>query len=242
MKMAGKNKESNARDLRTAMAQRTGTDSKDWFLTFRGREALEIICDTLKHQYGSGLAVLQPFTCSTVPEAVIAGGLTPFYADISSSDLSIDPEVIGKVLEDHADIRAVVAQHTYGIINTENVVRIKEAVTSYHRVSKGTVSCRPLLIEDCAHCAGRMSTDEKGNPLADISVHSFGVEKMLPTCFGAAVWIDPELGAACPELYNMLTGSFANLPETGRRVSKSVSDYMHSYLLLLRLNLQGKQS
>ena len=136
MKMARKNNESEERDLRTVMAQRTGTDSKDWFLTFRAREAIEIVCDTLKQQYGRGFAMLQPFTCSTVPEAVIAGGLTPFYADISTEDLSIDPEAAGRALEDHSDIRAVVVQHTYGIINNENVIRLKDTVTSHHKVSE----------------------------------------------------------------------------------------------------------
>lgn len=228
MKMARKNNESEERDLRTVMAQRTSTDSKDWFLTFRAREAIEIVCDTLKQQYGRGFAMLQPFTCSTVPEAVIAGGLTPFYADISTEDLSIDPEAAGRALEDHSDIRAVVVQHTYGIINNENVIRLKDTVTSHHKVSEDIekdTAHRPLLIEDCAHCAGRMSIDAGGKPLADISVHSFGVEKMLPTCFGAAVWIDPELGRIFPELYSRLTDCLGSLPETDQRVAKSVSAY-----------------
>ena len=44
-----------------------------------------------------------------------------------------------------------------------------------------------LLIEDCAHCVGRMATDSSDIPLADVSVHSFGVEKMLRTSFGGAI-------------------------------------------------------
>ena len=50
-----------------------------------------------------------------------------------------------------------------------------------------------LLVEDCAHCVTRMARDAAGWPLADISVHSFGVEKMLPTRFGGAIWVNPRL-------------------------------------------------
>lgn len=44
-----------------------------------------------------------------------------------------------------------------------------------------------------------MVRDNQGEPLADISVHSFGVEKLLPTKFGGAIWINPRLGECSPQ-------------------------------------------
>ena len=38
-----------------------------------------------------------------------------------------------------------------------------------------------------------MARDEDGAPIADVSFHSFGVEKMLPTMFGGAVWVNPAM-------------------------------------------------
>jgi hypothetical protein len=48
-----------------------------------------------------------------------------------------------------------------------------------------------------------------------VSVHSFGVEKMLPTRAGGAVWVNPALRGT--PWHRLLTEELAGLPEGGRR-------------------------
>lgn len=204
------NEPSNGRKLRELFARRTKTNADDWFLTFRGREAMQIIFEELRKLRGDGNVILQPFTCLTVPEAVIAGGFDPVYCDISEDDLSLDPAKL-TITE---DTKAVILQHTYGIFNTPST----DAVTAK------THEAGALLVEDCAHRTGRVAFDEQSKPVADVSVHSFGVEKMIQTYFGAITWIDPDM--ADTELRDNLRRRFASLPASDRRVTNSVSSYM----------------
>ena len=84
-----KNETSESRDLRTILAGRTGTSPDDWFVTFRGREAMQVAFEEISRIYGRGDVIIQPFTCSTVPESVLAGGLDIRYSDISAKYLCI---------------------------------------------------------------------------------------------------------------------------------------------------------
>lgn len=200
---------SNGLKLREIIARRTKTDADDWFLTFRAREAMEIVFEELKAIRGNGKVIMQPFICSTVPESVLAGGLEPFYCDISENDLSIDPDKL--VLDD--SVRAVILQHTYGIFNQ----------ASTDAVAAKTHEAGVLLMEDCAHRVGRVAFNEMDKPVADVSVHSFGVEKMVNTAFGAVTWIDPSM--ADQELRDRLRRRFAELPSADFRVNRSVMTY-----------------
>ena len=82
------NNKEKCEDLITLLAKRTGTDSRDWYLTFRAREAMQVVFEEVKKVRGAGSVMLQPFTCSTVPEAVIASGMDLEYADICKGNLS----------------------------------------------------------------------------------------------------------------------------------------------------------
>ena len=90
-----------------------------------------------------------------------------------------------------------------------------------------------LLVEDCAHCAGRVAYGADGKPLADVSVHSFGVEKILPTQFGAAVRINPDMKDR--KLHDAITEHFRALPATDANASASVSTYITRFRILNHL-------
>ena len=62
-------------ELKELLAERTGTVSSDWHLTFRAREAMQAVFEEVRKVRGDGSVILQPFTCSTVPEAVLASGM-----------------------------------------------------------------------------------------------------------------------------------------------------------------------
>ncbi|MBQ6389349.1 MAG: DegT/DnrJ/EryC1/StrS family aminotransferase [Mogibacterium sp.] len=227
------NEPANGKALRDFIARRTKTEPEDWFLTFRAREAMQVVFEEIRSRNGDGSIIAQPFTCSTVPESILAAGMKPLYCDISDHDLSLDPAALKAAIA--GDTRAVILQHTYGIWDDNRVREIRDIV-------RGTTSAKSgasgngsgiLLVEDCAHCAGRMARDEAGKPLCDISVHSFGVEKMLRTSFGAAVWIDPDM--ADTVLGDRIRAHLAGLPAADRRVSRSVPQYITRIRILNHL-------
>ena len=206
-------------DLKKLLAGRTGTCPDDWFLTFRAREALQVAFEEIRLHLFRSEAVIQPFTCSTVAEGVLAGGMVPVYADISMHSLSAAPENIPFT----AKTGAVVVQHTFGMIDSMSMLKAKEKAHAAGAV----------VIEDCAQCASRMAIDAAGKPVADISVHSFGLEKMTSTYFGAAVWIDPEMDNT--DLHDALIRHFSTLPLSDRRVSRSVPSYLTRIRILNHL-------
>ena len=84
-------------ELICLLAKRTGTDGKDWYLTFRAREAMQVVFEEVKKLRGAGSVMLQPFTCSTVPEAVIASGMDLDMRTSCRSNLSMDRKVMNGV-------------------------------------------------------------------------------------------------------------------------------------------------
>lgn len=65
-----------------------------------------------------------------------------------------------------------------------------------------------------------------------MSVHSFGIEKMLPTRFGGAVWVSPRLE---PELRGAIVTALGGLPTIGRRLDLVTRAYRTQNRVLNRL-------
>ena len=205
--------------VREALAQRSGTQAEDWFLAFRGRHALQVVFETLARAKGAGEVVTQLFTCCTAVDPIISSGHTPRYGDISAETLALDPAYlpVGEAT------RAVVAQHTFGIIDVPSTRALAEAAHAAGAV----------LVEDCAHCATRLACDDGGTPLADVSVHSFGVGKMAVSDFGGAVWINPAMEDA--ELRAALIAAFEALPAFDARLERATRSYGLSIRVLMHL-------
>ena len=149
------------------MASRTGTDPADWFLVFKARYGMQVAFEEIYAEMGPGEVATQLLTCCTAVDPILVAGLVPRYCEVSFDTAMIDSEA----LDASGELRAVVAQHTYGIVD--------DAATA--RLAQRAHDAGALLVEDCAHCVGRMAKSESGEPLADISFHSFGIEKMLHT-------------------------------------------------------------
>ena len=90
-----------------------------------------------------------------------------------------------------------------------------------------------ILVEDCAHCVGRMARDAAGEPLADVSVHSFGVEKMLRTSFGGAIWVSPRMADA--SLRAAVESALDALPEMTPARGRAARLYRNEIRVLNRL-------
>lgn len=225
MENTRKNETSECIVLRHILAERTGTDPEDWFLTFRAREAMQTVFDEIRRRSGAGDVIIQPFTCSTVPESVLAGGLDIKYSDISPASLSLDPGV----LTVDSKTRAVVIQHTFGMIDND----------SFRSSADKARKAGAVVVEDCAQCVCRMARDTSGNPAADISVHSFGLEKMTDSHFGGAVWIDPDMEDKV--LRDAIVSRLSSLPAVDERVDRSVSSYRTRFRILNHLPLKVRR-
>lgn len=202
------------------LARRTHTKAADWYLVFKARYGLEEIFQAVKAVHGSGAVATQLFTCCTAVAPIVAAGLTPVYGDIEAATLALDPS---RLPQPAMPLRAVVLQHTFGIIDNRSSAKLAERA---HEAGA-------LLVEDSAHCACRMALDEDGCPVADVSVHSFGAEKMLRTSFGGAVWINPR--SPFKEVLEPLAASLSQLPPLAPKLEKATRRYLNQNRVLNRL-------
>lgn len=195
-----------SRDVQTGLAHLTHTQPDDWFLVFRARSGLETVLTVLKEQRGSGEVITQPLTCATAVNPILSAGHIPVYVDTSYDDLSLDTSK----LQASKSSRAVIMQHSFGI---ESNLRRARTFADKHRV---------LLVEDSAHQLGMLAAHD-GKPLADISIHSFGVEKLLPTKFGGAVWVNPAMKDTA--LRDAIRQALEQLPPLSRQQSGAARRY-----------------
>ena len=185
--------------VRQQLAKYSNTDPEDWFLCLRGRDGLAVVYSAIRKIMGYGEILTTPYTTITSINPILYGKLKPTYLDIDRSLLShaVFPEE--KIT---ANVRAIVMQHTYGIIDDKT----RLGVLAYrHRIP---------LIEDSAHCLTRMARDRNNKIIADISMHSFGAEKVLTTTkIGGAIYINPSLKAKNRDLYEEIVNKLLELKQ-----------------------------
>lgn len=201
--------------VRQMLAARSGTRPEDWHLTFKARQAMRVACDAIAAAGGREVAT-QLFTCCTAVDPITSAGLVPRFCDIDPDTLAIPAALAGEP-------SAVMLQHTCGLMAPEADAALASAAHA-----RGAV-----VLEDCAHCVGRLSSDAEGKPLADLSFHSFGVEKMLPTHFGGAVWVNP--GFAATPLGADVVARLEALPVLGTRRAKAARHYLNQIRVLNHL-------
>lgn len=197
------NRSPEERRVAEIMAERTGTCADDWYLVYRARHGMLVTLEAVREELGEGHVVTQLLTCCTAVDPILAAGLEPVYAEISRCAASICPEK----LEMPARTRAVMLQHTYGIVDERDSALLAEKAHA----------AGALVIEDCAHGLGRMARTADGRAVADISVHSFGVEKMLHTQFGGAIWVNPD--ASFASVRSRIRQSMEALPVAGSHLT-----------------------
>lgn len=199
-------KKSLSHDICAKLAQISGTNLDDWFLVFRARYGMEAVFSVLYEKYNGGEVITQPFTCATAVNPILTAGLIPTYIDANYNDLSLDTNKL------HASSagRALVMQHSFGI--ESNMSQARTFANKHHL----------LLVEDSSHHVGMMSRKED-SLLADVSIHSFGVEKFLPTKFGGAVWINPNMKDTA--LRDSLRQKLALLPVVNGRTARLARRY-----------------
>jgi dTDP-4-amino-4,6-dideoxygalactose transaminase len=116
--------------------------------------------------------ILQAFTCVALPNAIIASGATPIYADIAEN-LTLDPADLEKKITPKT--KAIIMQHTFGIPSAaEKICTIAK---------KNNIP----VIEDCAHGIGITYKGKKLGTFGDVAFFSFGRDKAFSCVFGGMV-------------------------------------------------------
>ncbi len=195
------------RNVQRELARLTKTNPEDWFLVFRARQGIETVLRALAATRERGEVITQAFTCATALNPILSAGHIPLFVESSYDDLSLDTSR----LQASAETRAVIMQHSFGL---ESNMKKARAFADKHGL---------LLLEDSAHQIGMLSRGPDGQPLADISIHSFGVEKILPTKFGGAVWVNPALKDQA--LRAAIVTSLESLPIINRKTRGLVRRY-----------------
>ena len=71
------------------LAELTGTETVDWFPTFKARQGMRVAFGALAARDGARREVAtQLFTCCTAVGPIVAAGLAPVYGDISAETLA----------------------------------------------------------------------------------------------------------------------------------------------------------
>ncbi len=216
------NYEESSEAIRKKLAALSDTNAKDWHLCLKARFGMAIVFEAIRDQLGAGEVITTPYTCITSINPILVSGLIPVYHDIDTKLLSTgkpdDKLCKGKT-------KAIVMQHTVGIIGNKTALR--KYADKHHL----------LLIEDAAHCVTRFARDEEGQILADISIHSFGVEKVLTgTKFGGAIWINPNLKAKNSALYEQIIKKFDALQQPDFHLKFRIRTYRLNNAIIQRLH------
>jgi len=206
--------------LQATLADVTGTRAQDWHLVFKARYGMLAVFEASAAVRPDRRSVVtQLLTCSTAVDPILVAGLTPVYGEVSPRTFSLDP-VLLRVPDAPG---AVVIQHTFGLVDQ----------ASSRLLAAAAREAGAVVVEDSAHCVTRMAKGADGVPLADISVHSFGVEKMLPTKFGGAIWVNPDM--ADRELHAAITASLTALPAPGPRLALAARSYRWTRRVMTRV-------
>lgn len=210
--------------LQNRLAELTNTRAEDWFLFMRARHGMATVYQTLHQCFGQGTVTTQAYTCVTAVNPILVAGLKPEYGDIDPDSIALLPDTAPL----HARTRALVWQNTFGILADAKAAVLRSRA---HNTPA-------IFLEDSAHCVGSMVRDEQGEPLADISVHSFGVEKLLPTKFGGAIWINPCLRERSPQhqrFVEKLITTCAGVRNPQKREEKAMRRYYNQVRILNHL-------
>jgi len=143
----------------------------DVVLTDSGRSALYVALKALGVGEGDEV-IVQAFTCIVVINAIKWTGATPVYVDIDES-YNVHAEKIEQLITPKT--KAIIAQHTFG---TPANIREIQRIAKQHNIA---------LVEDCAHALGVKTDGQMLGTFGDISMFSFGSDKVVSCVRGGAI-------------------------------------------------------
>lgn len=145
-------------------------------LTEKGRDGLRMLVEAYGIKKGDEV-LIQAFTCSVVPMAVLASGAKVVYVDIDEN-YNIDLSDLQKKITSRS--KMVVVQHTFGMpVDMEKLTKV--------------VGDKLIVVEDLAHGLGNTYKNKKLGQWGDASVLSFGRDKVISGVWGGAVVANAEI-------------------------------------------------
>lgn len=151
--------------------------SKHCICTGSGTGSIIIILKALKFPRNSEI-ITSPFICPSVPLAISMAGMKPVFADIKVNDYNLNPESVRNKITKNT--RAILAAHLFGQ---------SYPVDEINKISK---EHSLVVIEDAAQSFGGTYYGNNHGTLGDVSLTSFGEEKIIKAGGGAAIFTDND--------------------------------------------------
>lgn len=137
-----------------------------------GRNALQVGLQAFELK-PTDEVLCQAFTCVAVPNAINWAGAKPIFVDTIKNGFNLNPKDLAKKITKNS--KALIIQHTFG--QPDDINQIKAICKKHHL----------FLIEDCAHALGANYQDKPVGSFGDLTMLSFGRDKIISSVFGGAL-------------------------------------------------------
>lgn len=141
-----------------------------------GTIALTVACRALRL---SGEVITTPFTFPATPHVLSWNNITPVFADIDSTTMTIDPERIGSLVTERTT--GILGVHVYGMAC--DVERIQHVADEYGL----------RVLYDGAHAFGTKVGGKSVAQFGDATMFSFHATKLFHTAEGGALAVSDPL-------------------------------------------------
>ena len=195
------------------------------YLTATARDGLRLILSALG---GTGDVLIPAYNCLAVPQAIIAAGWRPVFADVGPDGVNMSLETLRTALT--PGTRVVIPTHQFGL--PCDIRRI-------------TTFCRErnlFVIEDAAAALGATVDGKPVGSFGDASIVSFHLTKVISAVQGGCVLVRDEKIASCIEK----TLHAAAIPGGWDQIGKALlwrmltSQWVYGAAARVRSKLQGE--
>ena len=131
--------------------------------------------------------IVPSFTFMATIQAILYSGAVPVFAEVSPY-LTLDPQDLSALLQQHRDVAAVIGVHMYGLPCA--VERIERIVSDHNAAGR----CNVAVLYDAAHAFGSAVNGRRVGSFGRAEVFSLSVTKTLVCVEGGLIASsDPEL-------------------------------------------------
>ena len=201
------------KNLEDELKDYVGTD----YCILTGSGTMGLVIALFSQHLPRGSEIIVPdITCLTVPLSVIYAKMKPIFVDVKMDDYNINTELIYNKITKKT--RAIIGVHSFG--QPFDVDAIKKICDEYNL----------LLIEDFAQAFGGEYKNKLFGSFGDISVTSFGYNKVISAGGGGAVFTDDRKTYLKMKTMGERFKRYSTLPISPERFrSKLVDSYMGKF-------------
>lgn len=151
---------------------------KHAFLVNSGKTALTVILQVLKDLSGRQEVLIPPYTCFSVPSAIVRAGLRIRLCDIDLGTLDFNKALLEKVVDEK--VLAIVPSNLFGLVSDiPKITSIAKTTGAY-------------VIDDAAQSFGAGLNGVKSGAMGDVGILSLGRGKNITTYEGGVIITDSE--------------------------------------------------